>query len=636
MLARPQFDTAVQTRRLAYACCAGEAVYQYVRFMELGDPCCAEEHLRKAELLMWGERMMRSYAISGESDGCCVTSEEACKVMNIIDPLCPGCRCEDTRLSGDLPVVPPPLPPCDLVGSYTDTGGNTVLSFIPGGSDGIVPAIADPLYAWAFTSGTYLASEDFNIDLDPPNPPTLVDQGAVFTWDANTFALNVIGQVGPTQAVEDAITGIWWQTGNSTMWPLFPEIQIQVGPTGVTIASLAQWENEQQLGLRSVRLEYTINGTDWVVFGPQNGIAETVFASGTTLPLDGLGVENSIAWRITYIAGYCEYGPFSNPFSGAPVGDIYLYIGTSSSLDSTLYIYKGTLDVDPEPFTNIEAEPTVTSGFVGAETVRVMDRVTSSNIAAGGGGTASLLISTDNGASFAPAGGAFIQNATDFCNDIFAAKDSTHVWAILGLTRCALSSDQGATYSEISMSTIQSAGDQPTVVAAYDGQEAIIGGRDSIWRTTDGGSTWTEVNSGMQSTSEVILLDNDVALAFDEQGVWRSTDRGANWQFISADTLFAGSVSVFDCGYVGTTVFTSTGWVSRDSGLTWSDTGLSALMNPYQPGGWSRVLMINLQTVIVSNSGFLWRTDDGGTTWTSVYNQTTTGRTMWGLEYDIL
>lgn len=121
-------------------------------------------------------------------------------------------------------------------------------------------------------------------------------------------------------------------------------------------------------------------------------------------------------------------------------------------------------------------------------------------------------------------------------------------------------------------------------VAAYVG-----GGPESgLWRTEDGGETWTELKTGLPDGNKgktglaISPMQPDViyaAIELDrrEGGVWRSSDRGSSWTKMSDQVsggtgphyyqeLYA-SPHKFDLIYL----VSNTSQISNDGGKTWSD-----------------------------------------------------------------
>ena len=121
-------------------------------------------------------------------------------------------------------------------------------------------------------------------------------------------------------------------------------------------------------------------------------------------------------------------------------------------------------------------------------------------------------------------------------------------------------------------------------VAAYNG----TGKESGLWRSEDGGETWTELKTGLPAGAKgktglaISPMQPDViyaAIELDlrEGGVWRSDDRGSSWTKMS-DAVGGGtgphyyqelyaSPHVFDRIYM----VSNTSQISNDGGKTWSD-----------------------------------------------------------------
>lgn len=206
----------------------------------------------------------------------------------------------------------------------------------------------------------------------------------------------------------------------------------------------------------------------------------------------------------------------------------------------------------------------------------------------------------------------------------------------------------------------------PQVVWAGTGEawavrDADIGG-DGIYKSTDGGATWTHM--GLEKTGRIgrIIVhptDPDVVYACalgrttgpqEERGVFRTRDGGQSWDrvlFVDEDTgcsglamdptdpdvLFAGTWDVvmhtwkMDSGGPGSAVH-----VTRDGGDTWTRLGESDGL-PRSPVGKIDVAVApsNPQRVFAliqtAAQGSVWRSDDGGRTWKVVsWDRTLIGR----------
>jgi N-acetylneuraminic acid mutarotase len=107
------------------------------------------------------------------------------------------------------------------------------------------------------------------------------------------------------------------------------------------------------------------------------------------------------------------------------------------------------------------------------------------------------------------------------------------------------STDQGATWTQMTAAAEWGARGDHSSVALPDGGIVLMGGvRDDIsrlsdvWRSTDQGATWTQMNDAALDWTKrfghtsVALPDGSIVLMgghFGENDVWRSTDQGATW-----------------------------------------------------------------------------------------------------------
>ena len=160
------------------------------------------------------------------------------------------------------------------------------------------------------------------------------------------------------------------------------------------------------------------------------------------------------------------------------------------------------------------------------------------------------------------------------------------------------STDYGATWTEVNASAGWTGRWGHSSVAMPDGSIVLMGGydgnlRNDVWRSTDSGTTWTEVNtspgwSERYQYSSVALPDGSIVLTGGSDGgsifnnTWRSTDNGATWTLMNA----------------------SSGWTGR-----W---GHSSVAMPDD----SIVLMGGYDGSNLRND--VWRSTDSGTTWTQV------------------
>jgi len=107
--------------------------------------------------------------------------------------------------------------------------------------------------------------------------------------------------------------------------------------------------------------------------------------------------------------------------------------------------------------------------------------------------------------------------------------------------------------------------------------QAWWGGKRGVWKSTNGGSTWSQLINGISTNiiNRMIMspFSNTTLLAAVDNGVWKSTNGGSTWtQTLTAGTMrdvvmkptAGGSNTVYACS-------DSRFWVSTDFGNTWSE-----------------------------------------------------------------
>ena len=160
------------------------------------------------------------------------------------------------------------------------------------------------------------------------------------------------------------------------------------------------------------------------------------------------------------------------------------------------------------------------------------------------------------------------------------------------------STNNGATWTNITGSPGWSARQGHTSVAMPDGSIVLMGGRSSVyyndvWQSTDKGTTWTQQTAGAgwsarANHTSVAMPDGSIVLmgGYDSSSVkndtWRSTDNGGSWSLMTA----------------------SAGWAARQSHTCVAmPDGSIVLMGGYDSGG---------------NKNDTWRSTDNGATWTQL------------------
>jgi photosystem II stability/assembly factor-like uncharacterized protein len=161
-------------------------------------------------------------------------------------------------------------------------------------------------------------------------------------------------------------------------------------------------------------------------------------------------------------------------------------------------------------------------------------------------------------------------------------------------------------------------------VDVYDTNYIWITSNAGLFRSTDGGETWSQL-SDANSIKAVYAIDQNTLIHVVSLGiVYRSTDGGETWTEISSDPIYNAQDIEF--------VDDQTGWISGGDGqlLKTTDGGLSWELQQIGAD-------INLGGVdfVDSNTGWvipdvffdsIWHTSDGGASWTAQYLG---GNTFW-------
>lgn len=171
-------------------------------------------------------------------------------------------------------------------------------------------------------------------------------------------------------------------------------------------------------------------------------------------------------------------------------------------------------------------------------------------------------------------------------------------------------------------------------IAWWDGDRAVVAGDyGKMWRTTDGGASWTAALLPSPPTNarawDLALPASGTAFAAvtgqTQAFVYRTTDFGASWEQRSTGIPSAGgltSVSFptpdigFACGHSGGTARM---YKTTDSGGSWSAMTTAGLANFPSDMHWHDA-STGLASVYL-NPGGIYRTTDGGASWQSVWNR---------------
>ena len=214
------------------------------------------------------------------------------------------------------------------------------------------------------------------------------------------------------------------------------------------------------------------------------------------------------------------------------------------------------------------------------------------------------------------------------------------------------STNEGATWTQVNASAGWAARYGHTSVALPDGSIVLTGGvnmiggvYNDVWRSTNNGSTWTQVNASAGwaarfKHTNIVLPDGSIVLTGGRNAggsvyndVWRSTDQGATWAQVNASagwTVRFGHTSVVlpdgSIVLMGGNIWASNKndvWRSTDQGTTWTQINASAgwvARNSHtsvaMPDG--SIVLMGGQTAGSAVKNDVWRSIDSGVTWTQV------------------
>lgn len=150
-----------------------------------------------------------------------------------------------------------------------------------------------------------------------------------------------------------------------------------------------------------------------------------------------------------------------------------------------------------------------------------------------------------------------------------------------------------------------------------------------IWKSTDGGATWTQSTTGMGNRLPVeILMDpnnTNILVTATDNGIYRSVNAGATWSVVKAGGDFKDMQFKPGSSTTLYAVTSSQFWRSTDFGATW----LQITNGVVIPGGGSgqgmrMAVSANDSNVVyvgmVKDEGTILKSTDGGTSFTTVYH----------------
>lgn len=155
---------------------------------------------------------------------------------------------------------------------------------------------------------------------------------------------------------------------------------------------------------------------------------------------------------------------------------------------------------------------------------------------------------------------------------------------------------------------------------AAAGNVYLVGGQTQ--RSTDGGTTWTLPDGSLLAGVSLANGSPDTVVAVGSGGlIRRSTNAGSSWTTVTSNTSSSLNAVHFS-GRTGYAVGVGVILKSVNSGETWT------VLSPAPPapfGTFQSVYFTSATTgVIVGDNGFMFRTTNGGSNWTTLPNTTAT------------
>lgn len=193
------------------------------------------------------------------------------------------------------------------------------------------------------------------------------------------------------------------------------------------------------------------------------------------------------------------------------------------------------------------------------------------------------------------------------------------------------STDKGATWTQLGGISLYMDGNgdrrwagERLMVSPTNSNIVLFGSRkNGLWRSTDAGATWAQVTSiptvtdsyGVQAIAFDPTTSGKVYAAVSTQGVYVSTDSGATWTSIGGST----SPRRLKVGSNGTVWCTTSTGVSKYSG-SWTNYAPAGANVPCNALG---INPTNANDIIIAkekanSSSSIWRTTNGGTSWTQL------------------
>ncbi|MBP6825412.1 MAG: DUF11 domain-containing protein [Saprospiraceae bacterium] len=146
----------------------------------------------------------------------------------------------------------------------------------------------------------------------------------------------------------------------------------------------------------------------------------------------------------------------------------------------------------------------------------------------------------------------------------------------------------------------------------------IIGRRDGLYRSSDGGATWSMSSYGINQadTRQLALLTDSLQLAVSYSGLWRTDDAGENWTRLLIDTSDTNYYSHYPLAVLNADTFAvimaNKMWLSTDSGQSYGN------ITPNGGLSWRNIFKTSGKKLFGSGAGGVVRSDNLGGNWTTI------------------
>jgi photosystem II stability/assembly factor-like uncharacterized protein len=340
---------------------------------------------------------------------------------------------------------------------------------------------------------------------------------------------------------------------------------------------------------------------------------------------------------------YAGTGEFTTTTPSYPGAGVYVSTngGATWSLRNTCKCRRvGTLVVDPaNPLRvwmcgNAGLERTTDGGTTWTQlrtdtvTDVALDPANASNVFIGVQGKG-LFKSTDGGTTFAilpgsPTGGAVmfpqvaIGTSGAHTNKFIAARMGGAVLTSI---------DGGTTFTTVSTGHDGQVGWDDVIACAPDDESMLFVG--SLWmeRSTDGGATWTVLNTHADQHEAVFApSDPNIMYFSNDGGVYRSDDKGASARKVSNGLVVT---QFYDLGF-WRTLSNVIGGGAQDNATNYTTGGLTWKSLYQGDGGWFVIDPSDPRTIYFeSQRADLQKSIDGGATWTPVSTGVTGASSVW-------